>query len=217
MYPKINDFVYIQVASREEQEGKVEYKSRISDTEEDAFLMEVPMEVGKNRLKRLYIGDELSVYFLTEEGVKNYFNTYVLGFTNDVVKQVRIRKPEPGSITKVQRRDFLRVVAELEIAVKLKDDTRFVTRTEDVGGGGVSFYVDSNYVIAEGDLMDCWLLIPYKNGSLEHVPFEAEVVRKKKLESGRELVMLKFIGITDFERQKLIRYCFERQFDFRNR
>lgn len=217
MYPKINDFVYIQVASGDEKESKIEYKSRISDNEEDAFLIEVPMEIGRNRLKRLYIGDELSAYFMGDGGVKHYFNTYVLGFTNDVVHQVRIRKPDPSSITQMQRRDFLRVPAELELAIQFKNGERCLVRTEDVGGGGVSYYSEGKQTVNTEDLLNCWLLVPYRNGSIEHVPFEAEVVRKKKLDNGKEQVMLKFISITDYERQKLIRYCFERQFDFRNR
>lgn len=39
----------------------------------------------------------------------------------------------------------------------------------------------------------------------------------KELDNGRNLVMLKYSEISDAERQKIIRYCFERQFDFRNR
>ncbi|MNJ61631.1 PilZ domain protein [compost metagenome] len=154
---------------------------------------------------------------MTDQGVKNYFNTYVLGFADDIVQLVRIRKPELETITKIQRRHFLRVVAKLDIAVKLKDDTRFVALTEDVGGGGVSLLTEGKYRISEGEQLYCWLLLAYKNGSIDHVPFEAEVVRTKKLETGRIMLMLKFVSISDMERQKLIRYCFERQFDFKNR
>lgn len=217
MFPKVNDLVYIQVASADKPNEEKECKSRIADVEEESFLIEVPIESGSGRIKKLYIGDELSVYFLTESGVKNYFNTYVLGFADDVVQLVRIRKPEPETITKIQRRHFLRVVAELEIAVLMKDGVRFVTHTEDVGGGGVSFNCSSEFKLAQGDQLFCWLLIPFKNGAIDHAPFEAEVVRTKKLETGRTIVMLKFVSISDLERQKLIRYCFERQFDFKNR
>lgn len=217
MFPKINDTVFIQIASADKNEAEKEYKSRIADVEEESFLMEVPIDTGSGRMKSLHMGDELSLYFVTGDGVKNYFNSYVLGLTKDIVTLVRIRKPDPESITKVQRRDFLRVNAELEIAVKLNDDTRFVARTEDVGGGGASFLCSNQYVISAGDMLYCWILVPYKNGSVDHVPFEAEVVRTKVLETGRMLVMVKIASISDMERQKLIRYCFERQFDFRNR
>ncbi|WP_228468963.1 flagellar brake protein [Paenibacillus sp. JNUCC32] len=217
LYPKINDVLYIQLDTGDEKEASIVYKSRISDMDDESMYMEVPLQEGTGRLKKLYIGDELSAYFLTEGGVKNFFNSYVLSHHEDVIRLVRIKKPEPDQITKVQRRSFLRVQAELELAVMAKDGTRLLTKTDDVGGGGVSFYLEPDKSFAEGSLLSCWILIPFKNGSVEHVPLEGEVVRVKQLPGNRSIVMLKFNQIVDMERQKLIRYCFERQFDFRNR
>ncbi|NMO96952.1 flagellar brake protein [Paenibacillus lemnae] len=217
MYPKINDVLFIQIDSGDEKESKVLYKSRIAEMEEQAMYIEVPFEEGTGRLKKLHMGDELSLHFITEGGVKNFFNSYVLGFHDDVIRQIRIRRPEPEAISKIQRRSFLRVQADLEIAVQTKAGRQFVTKTEDVGGGGVSFYAEEHQEVTEGETLSCWLLIPYKNGTLEHVPFEGEVVRVKALNGTRSMIMLKLSQISDMERQKLIRYCFERQFDFRNR
>lgn len=215
LYPKIGDLLFISVDSGDEKEAVIQYKSRIADMDEDSFLIEIPMQEGTGHLKRLFIGDELSIYFMTEGGIKNYFNSYVFGFKDDVIRMVRIRKPEPDSISKIQRRSFLRVNAELEVAVKTDKMIRFVARTYDVGGGGLSFYCDANQRIEEEEGLSCWVLVPYKNGSIEHVPFTGEVVRIKVLENGRKIVMVKFTLIADMERQKLIRYCFERQFEFR--
>ncbi|OBZ18800.1 glycosyl transferase [Bacillus sp. FJAT-27264] len=217
MYPKINDNLYIQVASSDAVEAEVEYRSRIAETEDEAFMIEIPMQEGSGRLKKLTVGDELSVYFMTEGGVKNYFYTHVVGFKEDVIRMVRVRKPAPESIFKIQRRSFLRVSAELELAVKSSNGSRFLVRTEDIGGGGTSFLTDAKVKLDVEDKLSCWLLVPYRNGSSEHVNFEGEVVRIKTLENGRSLAMLKFAAISDTERQKIIRYCFERQFDFRNR
>lgn len=107
--------------------------------------------------------------------------------------------------------------ADLELAVKDSLRKRFLVRTDDIGGGGISFLVDNQVKLEVGNKLSCWVLVPYRNGSTEHVNFEGEVVRIKKLENGRLLAMLKFVAISDLERQKIIRYCFERQFDFRNR
>lgn len=136
MYPKINEHLYIQVASSDAAEAENEYRSRIADIEDDALLIEIPMQIGKARLKKLFMGDELSVYFLTEGGIKNYFNTHVIGFKEDVIRMIRIRKPEEEHIFKIQRRSFLRVNAELELAVKDSLGSRILVRTDDVGGGG---------------------------------------------------------------------------------
>jgi len=217
LYPKINDYLYIQIASSDTEEAEIEYKSRIAETEDQSFLIEIPIQEKTGRLKKLLIGDELSVYFVSEGGIKNYFYTHVTGHKEDVIRMVRINKPALESIFKVQRRSFLRVNAELELAAKLANGTRFLVRTDDVGGGGVSFLTDTSVKLEMGNKLSCWLLVPYRNGITEHVYFEGEVVRVKVLESGKNLAMLKFDAITDGERQKIIRYCFERQFDFRNR
>ncbi|MDT3426839.1 c-di-GMP-binding flagellar brake protein YcgR [Paenibacillus forsythiae] len=217
MYPKINDNLFIQEASSDASETEVEYRSRIAEVEDEAFLIEIPMQESNGRLKKLHIGDELSVYFMTEGGIKNYFYTHVLGFKEDVIRMVRVHKPAKDEILKIQRRSFLRVSAELELAARTAAGIRFLVRTEDISGGGTSFMTDISVPLEMGDHLQCWILLPYRNGSSEHAQFEAEVVRMKKLENGRSLAMLKFVNILDGERQKIIRYCFERQFDFRNR
>ncbi|GLI07275.1 flagellar protein [Paenibacillus tyrfis] len=217
MLPKVNQTLFIQINSIDEEEAKQEYKSRIADVSDAYISMEVPMNDKSGKLKRLYPGDELSVYFITEGGVKNYFNSSVLGFSDDVIRLVLIKKPDPESITKVQRRNFLRVPAILEIAVKFSEQLQFVALTDDVGGGGISFLCEGYVPVESGHTVECWLLVPFKNGQIEHVPFKSEIVRVKELETGKKQVMMRFSEITDRDRQKIIRYCFERQLDFRKR
>jgi len=217
LYPKINEYLYIQIASSDAAEAEIVYKSRIAETDEDAFLIEVPIQENNGRLKKLFVGDELSVYFVSEGGIKNYFYTHVLGFKEDVIRMVRVQKPAEESIFKVQRRSFLRVSAELELAVKLDSGERFVVRTDDIGGGGLSFLAAKNIKLEVGSNLSCWLMVPFRNGATEHVNFAGEIVRIRPLDNGRNQAMVKFSVISDSERQKIIRFCFERQFDFRNR
>ncbi|MCU6795856.1 MULTISPECIES: flagellar brake protein [Paenibacillus] len=215
MLPKVNQILHIQINSIDEEEAKQEYKSRIADQDDNSIFMEIPINEKTGRLKKLYIGDEISAYFILDGGVKNYFTTSVLGFTDDVIRLIQIRKPAPETITKIQRRSFLRVPAELEMAVKYSDQLQFIAVTDDVGGGGISFLCDGYIPLAAQQMVSCWLLANYKNGQIEHIPFKGEMVRIKMLESGRQQVMMRFAEITDRDRQKIIRYCFERQLEFR--
>ncbi|MFD2611992.1 flagellar brake protein [Paenibacillus gansuensis] len=217
LFPRISQILHIQVASLDEEESRQEYKTRVSDIHDNYISIEIPMNEATGRLKKLYIGDDLSVVFITEGGVKNYFNSYVLGFKEDGIRQVIIKKPDMDAISKIQRRSFLRIQAQLEIAVHLSGGVRFLALTDDVGGGGISFLCDPQWPLKMGGRLSCWLLIPYKNGTVEHANFTAEIVRVKPLETGKQLIMLKFIEISDTERQRIIRYCFERQLDFRKK
>lgn len=217
MYLNVNDVLFMNVDSADEEEASILYKSRMTDMDEESILIEVPMEEQTGRLKKLHLGDELSVNYMDKNGVKYYFNTYVTGFKEDVIRMVKVRRPELETVSKIQRRTFLRVFADLEVAVKKNDSTRFITRTEDISGGGMSFYSESKFNLKEGDVLSCWVLVNYKNGSVEHVPVIAEVVRIKNQELNRNIAMLQFVDITATERQKIIKFCFERQLDFRNR
>ncbi|WP_312883387.1 flagellar brake protein [Paenibacillus germinis] len=217
LLPKVNQILHMQVNSIDDEESKIEYKSRIADVTDSVIAIEIPLNEKTGRLKKLYQGDELSTFYLGQGGVKHYFTTSVTGFRDDVIRLVELRKPEPEAITQVQRRSFLRVLAELEIAVKLSDQIQFIGVTEDVGGGGISFICEGHIPIGMNAIISCWVLAPYKNGNIEHIPFTGEVVRVKQLETGKQLAMIRFIDIADRERQKLIRFCFERQMDFRKR
>ncbi|WP_082615179.1 flagellar brake protein [Paenibacillus sp. Soil787] len=217
MLPNVNQILHMHVNSIDDEESKIEYKSRIADVTDSVIAIEVPLNEKTGRLKKLYQGDELNTFFLGQGGVKHYFTTSVTGFREDVIHLVELRKPEPEAITQVQRRSFLRVLAELEIAVKLSDQIQFIGVTDDVGGGGISFVCEGHIPIGMNAIISCWVLAPFKNGNIEHIPFTGEVVRVKQLESGKQLAMIRFTDIADRERQKLIRFCFERQMDFRKR
>jgi c-di-GMP-binding flagellar brake protein YcgR len=215
--PNVNQILYLQVNSIDESEAKEMYKSRISDVDDQYITMEVPMNEKTGRLKRLYAGDEISAHYVSEGGVKNYFNTAVLGFKEDVVRLVVIKRPDPEAITKVQRRNFLRVPAELEIAVRLSQYIQFTDFTDDVSGGGISFLCDKHIPAQVGNQAECWMLVTYRNGRLDHIQFNGELIRVKPLETTKQLCMLRFTEITDMDRQKIVRYCFERQMDFRKK
>lgn len=217
MLPKMNQMLHYHIASSDEEEAAIEYRSRIADEQEDVLLIEVPISEKSGRYKRLFLGDELSVFFVSEDGIKNYFDSHVLGFKEDGVRLIKISKPEPDRITKVQRRSFLRVSAELEIAVKMSSLVRFVCMTDDVGGGGISFICDGKWPLAPEQILECWILISYKNGTIEHAFFQGEIVRVVELKTGKKQAMIKYASINDSERQKVIRYCFEKQLEYRNR
>jgi c-di-GMP-binding flagellar brake protein YcgR len=213
--PKINQTMFIQQIPEQEGAQAITLRSRIADLDAQNIYIEVPLDEKSRRYYRGQLGETFQLYFFTSEGVKHQFSSQVTGFRKDGVSLVAIRKPELDEITKDQRRSFLRVEANLELAVKLSDRLRFVAITEDVGGGGVSFVCDRNWPIVPNMILGCWLLLTYKSGSIAHSGFDGEVVRVLPVEPDKHLVMMRFKEIVDSDQQKIIRYCFERQLDKR--
>lgn len=213
MLPKVGQTLYIQVESAE-GEDKV-FRSRICDVSESDYSIEIPLEENTGTYKWLHVGERIYAHYKTKDGVKNYFETTVTGLKEDVIQMIAIKKPHPNTITKVQRRQFLRVPANLEIAINLAG-VRFLAVTDDVSGGGVSFTCERKFRLAEKMDLSGWLLVPFRDGKIAHVPFEGEVVRVKEEASGeKQVVMLKFQHIRPSDQDTIVRYCIERQLELR--
>ncbi|TVY04544.1 flagellar brake protein [Cohnella terricola] len=212
MLPKINQMMYIQTEADSET---VTLRSRVADIDDVNVYIEIPLNEKSRKLYRAREGEEMELYFFTQDGVKHLFSSSVTGFRKESVPLIAIRKPDPDQITKDQRRSFLRVNANLELAVKIGDKLSFVAVTEDISGGGVSFLCERRWPIGPNDVLSCWLLLSYKGGSIAHAKFEGEVVRVLPIEPDKHLIMMRFQEISDSDQQKVIRYCFERQLDMR--
>ena len=63
MLPKVNQILHMQVNSIDDEESKIEYKSRIADVTDSVIAIEIPLNEKTGRLKKLYQGDELSTFF----------------------------------------------------------------------------------------------------------------------------------------------------------
>lgn len=213
MLPKINQTMYIQTETEAEP---TTLRSRVADMDNQNIYIEVPLDEKTRRLYRAQQGEQFQVYFFTQDGVKHLFVSVVTGFRKEAaINLVAIKKPELEEITKDQRRSYLRVEANLELAVKFGEKLRFVAITEDVGGGGVSFKCERKWPIEQNAVLSCWLLLSYKDGAIAHSRFEGEVVRVLPVEPEKHLVMMRFKEIGDNDQQKIIRYCFERQLEMR--
>jgi c-di-GMP-binding flagellar brake protein YcgR len=188
-------------------------RSRVADLDSKSIWLEIPLDEKSRRYHRPQIGEQFRMFYFTPDGVKHIFTTSVQGVKKDTVTLFSVRKPQPEEIEREQRRSFLRVDAQLELAIRIGEKIRFTAITDDVGGGGISFRTDRKWPLVSGGAVACWLLLNYRNGNVGHAKFEGQVVRVVPVEPDKHLVMLRFQDIPDPEQQKIIRYCFERQLD----
>lgn len=217
--PKVSQVVIFQLKEELTAEP-VEYKTRVADENEQVLVIETPICTKNGRMKRLHLGDVLSASFITSTGVKHFFETYVTKVREGKEGELpyfEIARPSEDAMTSVQRRNFFRISIEVDIAVQRENGNRYVFKTDDIGGGGVSFIIDRHQSFNVGEKLNCWLLLPHRNGTIEHSSFKAEVLREKELETGRKIIMVKFDDIAEQERQRVIRFLFEKQIQFRDR
>lgn len=213
MLPKINQTTYLQLLPVQDPESAPTLRSRVADMDDQLIWLEIPLDEKSRRYHRPQSGEQFRMFYFTQDGVKHSFEANVVGVKKDVVNLFSVRRPSPEQITREQRRSFLRVEAQLELAVRIGDKVRFTAITDDVGGGGLSFRTDRKWPLVAGGALSCWLLLSYRNGNLGHAKFDGEIVRVMPVEPDRHLVMMRFMDIQDSEQQKIIRFCFERQLD----
>jgi len=216
LQPKVSQIVYFQIKD-EVTEEPIEYKTRIADEDEQTLSFEIPINLKTGRMKVLRAGSILSAYFMNESGVKHFFETYVIKARQGQVPVFIVARPSEDAMTSIQRRNYFRIDIEVDIALQTENGKRFVFKTADIGGGGTSFLVKSGHTFVPEQKLNCWLLLPHRNGSIEHSQFVGEVLREKELENGNKIVMLKFESIAEPERQRVIRFLFEKQIQFRDR
>lgn len=212
MQLKIGQYLYLQFEAVE-GETEEEYRSRVADTVGDTVLIEVPLGMKTGKSRSVQPGETLSIYTL-EDGVRYYFSSDVISVQIDPIALVAIRMPDPN---KVYRRNHLRVSAKLEVALE-HNRRKYTAITRDVSGGGLSFVTDGDIAIGTHESLSGWLLIQYRKGSVEHVPFKAEVVRVHPSQGNKQqLVVCRFTYILSHEQEKIIRFCFERQLELRKK
>lgn len=213
MLPIIGQVIQLKVESLDGLDANTVLKSRIADIKNKSYLIEIPLD-DKGNFRSLQIGDQLSVSYMTEEATY-YFHTHVIDkIVDNNIPLLKIGRPSASEISKIQRRSFLRVAAELDVAIRFAGDRRFVAVTKDISGGGMSLIVEENVPLQKDDELDIWLLINFRNGGIEHVPVKGTVVRTVSEEVGL-LVMIRFTEVSEIDRQKIVRYCFERQLELR--
>lgn len=211
--PNIGQVITLQVAAVDEQEASRRLRSRIANEQGREFWIETPIDED-GRMRVLHEGDALSISYMSA-GATFYFNTHVTGRKQENgIRFFTIEKPLTADITRVQRRNFLRVDADLDVAVRMAGNKRFLAVTQDISGGGLSMITREPVRLHAEDMLDCWVLIPYRNGSIEHVPLTGAIVRTKSAENGL-LIMLRFTEIMETDRQKIVRFCFEKQLELR--
>ncbi|MCF6093518.1 flagellar brake domain-containing protein [Microaerobacter geothermalis] len=220
MYPTINQMLFFQILTTDEEEVKKEYKARVADRNEHYIATEIPLEVTTGRMKIFLPGTEILVWYIAADGSRIQFKTQILGRKEDQIPLLIIKTPSIKELKKTQRRNFLRVPAELELSIQGgKNGVHVLVKTRDISGGGVAFTCEEQVLLKKDDELVCWLVLPLRTGGVTHANFIGKVLRVEppKEKGLHQWVSLKIDQISNQDQQKLVRYCFERQLELRKK
>ncbi|MFS0576725.1 flagellar brake domain-containing protein [Sporosarcina sp. 179-K 3D1 HS] len=205
----------IVVIDKEHTKDSEQYKSKVVDIGEDFVLIDYPTHIESGRTTFIIDGTTLLVTFIDQNKISYAFKTEVCGRLNKGIPMLKLSYPGDDQLYKIQRREFVRVETPIDVAVLTEDGFhQFVA--EDLSAGGIALNIPRDVPFSEGDTVKLTIVLPFINKEIKYVHSNAKLVRvwDKK---GRTIASLQFEDIEDVDRQYIIRFCFERQLQTRNR
>ncbi|MGD8189175.1 flagellar brake protein [Brevibacillus ginsengisoli] len=223
MLPQIGQVIWLSPYTTSIERSKLVYKSRVADIQNDMIIIELPInETHPSGISSYVVGSRWQCWYIGGDGSRFDFQTEIIGKRRENIPMLELKPPVKTEVTRTQRRHFVRVSTHVEIAVKIDDRVRnyhFLARTIDLSGGGLAFSCPDKYTLQEKDQLKIWLALPSKSNKVGHAYAVGEIIRVKRPEEkgGNQWVSVNFMEIKEGDRAKVIRACFERQLELRNK
>lgn len=196
---------------REEQKVKLSFKTYsgtqvelscvIRDVEKDRLTLSFPKD-ALSYIEYLQEGNEIPVQIYTPSGIR-MFDAVILNSPID--KNFVIEYVEDS--IQIQRREYSRVTLETKIIIERTSGENIVTKTMDIGGGGVRFIYSGFF--AQNEFAKCRLYLPMHLASVQ-----AEGIIAKKPHLGSNEYVFQFEKISESDRDKILQKCFEIEASF---
>jgi len=194
------------------------YKCKVAEIEDGKIYIDYPIDMSTNRTAFLLDGTQLKVSFVGEDEAVYAFEAEVLGRTKRNIPLLILSYPGDNQLLRIQRRQFVRVDAIVDVAIHpLQDEfVPFTTVTSDISAGGAAIVLPHRETgIKHGMTIEIWLVLHMRSGDYHYLHFPARVVRI--FEENVVKASLQFLEVNDVDRLTLIRYSFEKQLELRKK
>lgn len=184
-----------------------EYRSKVIDIDDEYFYIDFPIDKKTERTTHFY-NNEKVIFQYTKNNVVFEFSGTVLDRVMKNVPALKFHVPNKEDIKQIQRRQFVRVETDVDVAVHCPNNSflPFTTVTRDISGGGASIVLkDQTFEV--GQSLELYIVLDTKNG-YEYIELEAKVVRMQTKDNIKT-VSVKFVNEDEKKRQKIIQYCFD--------
>ncbi|MCL6547605.1 MAG: PilZ domain-containing protein [Alicyclobacillus sp.] len=163
--PEIGQELRVKRAPEDEQV----YRSRLIDLGQSELYLDVPVrrQEGREELLPFQEGERLWIEFIGD-GTLCEFPTRVLDRVSIPVSAWRVSMPQPGELIRVQRREFVRVPANLPVELWLpaedgQGSVSLRAYTRNISGGGLAVTVAPGIAVAEGAEVRARFTLPNGN------------------------------------------------------
>ncbi|MFT9846518.1 flagellar brake protein [Aneurinibacillus sp. REN35] len=226
MFPSVNQVV--RLVSYDERNEEKKYKAIVADITDEFIMITYPIDEQNGHTALLVDGSSLYVSYIQSDGAQYEFLTVIVRRKRENIPMLVLIKPAADTIRRIQRRDYLRVPTKLKLDFFWDTEGEpktYAGLTVDVSGGGIKFMCSAKTPWPDGiHILACKLYVPeigpqnIKTKQELCIPLKAKIIRRSAPDvNGLQTVALTYDEIAEVHREKIIRYCFARQLEIKNK
>lgn len=205
----------VLIVEKENEKDDGKYKSKVVDVGDGFVMIDYPIHIETGKTTFLTNETELFVTFTDDAKMSYGFQTKVQGRHMKGIPMLQLAYGDEKNLIKVQRRDFVRVDANLDVAVEFEDNV-FRLVTADISAGGLAINLPELETLRTKAVVKLLIVLPFVTRDIEYVRVEARVVRVWQ-DNGRNIASLEFLDASSTDRQRIVQYCFERQLQMKKK
>lgn len=186
-----------------------EYRSKIIDIDDDYVYIDYPVNVKTSKTAFIMTDTAVTIIF-TDNRALYRFNTMIVKRMKDPTLALVIPKPATSELEKVQRREYVRIKTDADIAIHSIEGNiaPIITVTNDISGGGASIIVPDSTTFEEEEEVKIYLVLRSEQIGFQYLKTKARVIRYVMLDQVPTM-SVEFQLEDEREREKIIQYCFD--------
>ncbi|MBE5895030.1 MAG: hypothetical protein E7285_05135 [Lachnospiraceae bacterium] len=200
------------------------YVSKVYDVREDG-MVEILMPMERAKMILLSVNEEFEVYFYARRGIYTCVARVADRYRDENVSVAVLELETP--LKKQQRREYFRYCCMIGMTTRplageeIRDyeEDRFLNTEKepegkcvivDISGGGMRFVSAENY--ERDQMVYCKFILNYKGEArIYNTVVRIIDIREVGNHTGKKEYRGQFIGISNFERESIIRFIFEEE------
>lgn len=186
-------------------------RCKVVDIDAQFVYIDLPIHLGTDFIKDYPNNTELTLNYV-EKNVVFEFTSHIVKRTERTVPALVIALPDKDEIKRIQRREFVRVEAAIDVAVHCQASrfSPFTSVTKDISGGGASIILPPYVEIEKDQMIELYYVLKSDNSDYNYLQSEAKIVSVRN-ENNIRTMSVEFIQNDERVEQKIILFCFDKQ------
>ncbi len=187
------------------------YRCKIIDKSRNYLFVDYPIDINTNKSAFLPREKTLKITYI-KKGIVYEFSSFMKQYIHLNVPALMIPLPQVGEIRKIQRREFVRIQTNIDVAVHCPKSSfsAFTSVTSDISAGGACIILPSPIEVKRNQLICLYFVLQFGDSNVEYIHTEAEIIRTHQ-NNNVHMLSVRFLLNVRSAQDKIIAYCFNQQ------